>query len=149
MKQTLQRLVLAFFVPSFALIGSAMVLPATISPLAEKTYAVCGPDDNFQSCCQGEDNKVGCDDPSVQECANGNCLYVKYVNPIIGFLSAVVGLAVTIGIIIGGIKYASAGGDPSKVAAAKKQITISIVALVSFGLLWAFLNWILPGGING
>lgn len=68
----------------------------------------------------------------------------KYVNPIIGFLTALVGIAVTIGLISGGIRYASAGNDPQKVGAAKKQITNAILALLALFILYALIRWIAP-----
>jgi len=72
-------------------------------------------------------------------------LVAKYINPIIGFLSAAVGIAVTIGIISGGIRYAGAGDDPSKMNAAKKQIAGAIVALAAYIFLYLILKWLAPG----
>lgn len=68
----------------------------------------------------------------------------KYVNPIIGFLTALVGIAVTIGLISGGIRYASAGNDPQKTGAAKKQITSAILALLALFILYALIRWLAP-----
>lgn len=85
-------------------------------------------------------------DPALK-CVEGdrNCdLIKKYVNPIIGFLSAFVGVAVTIGIITGGIRYASAGDDPQKISAAKKHISIAIISLLAFLVLYAALQWLVP-----
>ena len=95
----------------------------------------------------------GCTDPAAA--GNGNCsngltscdLLSKYINPFINFLSALVAVAVTISIIIGGIQYGSSGGDPSKVTAAKTRIRNSIIALVAFLFLYSFLNFLLPGGL--
>lgn len=80
-------------------------------------------------------------------CPKGQCIINSYVNPAIKTLAALVGIGVTISIIVGGIQYSSAGGDPSKVAAAKRRIMKAIVALVAFIFLYAFLNFIIPGGI--
>ncbi len=71
-------------------------------------------------------------------------LIKKYVNPIIAFLTAFVGIAVTIGIISGGIRYASAGDDPGKMNAAKKQIGTALVALFALLILYAVIRWITP-----
>jgi hypothetical protein len=72
-------------------------------------------------------------------------LVKKYINPIIGFLSAAVAIAVTIGIISGGIRYAGAGDDPQKMNAAKRQITGAIVALLAYIFLYLILQWLAPG----
>jgi hypothetical protein len=70
-----------------------------------------------------------------------------YINPFINFLAALVGVAVVISIVIGGIQYSSSGGDPAKAAAAKNRIRNAIVALVAFFFLYALLNFLIPGGL--
>ena len=82
-------------------------------------------------------------------CANASkCdLVSKYVNPLINFLAALVGLAVTIAIIYGGIEYASAGGDSQKISIAKNRIRNAIIALITFFFLYALLNFLIPGGL--
>lgn len=88
---------------------------------------------------------VNCEDTI---CTASSCnLISKYVNPLITLLSALVGVAVTISIIIGGIQYGSSAGDPQKASAAKNRIRNSIVALVAFIFLFAFLQFLVPGGI--
>lgn len=102
--------------------------------------------------CEEGSTTVGCEDIASTECGpdeDNSCdLTRKYINPIITLLSILVGLAVTVGIILGGIAISTAGGDPNKLAAGKQKIFASVVALIFFGLLWAFLNWILPGGLG-
>lgn len=71
-------------------------------------------------------------------------LMKKYINPIITFLTAFVGIAVTIGIISGGIRMASSADDPSKLAAGKKQIGTAIVALLAMMILYAAIRWLTP-----
>ena len=78
-----------------------------------------------------------------------DCIITRYVNPVVKLLAAVAGVAVVLSIVIGGIQYASAGGDSTKVAAARNRIQQAIIALLAFIFLLAFINWIIPGGING
>lgn len=78
---------------------------------------------------------------------DANCLMITYVNPFVKVLSAMVGVVVTISIVYGGIEYASSGGDPGKAAAGKKRIYNAVLALLAYLFLFAFLNWVLPGGI--
>ena len=93
-----------------------------------------------------------CKDTSLEECGksgSGDCgLFDKYINPMIVFLSAMVGIAVTIGIVSGGIQYAAAGSDPGAVAKARAKIRNSIFALVAFLFLFALVNWLVPGGLG-
>lgn len=85
---------------------------------------------------------------AANACADAQCILDKYVNPAIKVLTACVGVAVVISIIVGGIQYSSAGGDPSKVGAAKGRIAKAIGALVMYIFLYAFLNYIIPGGVK-
>ncbi len=81
---------------------------------------------------------------------DGNqCIYQKYVNPLIRFVSAIAGLTAVISIVAAGIQYSMAGGDMNKVSAAKKRITQSVIAFLAFIFLLAFLQWIVPGGLTG
>lgn len=75
------------------------------------------------------------------------CMFGVYINPIINILSALVGVAVVIAIIVGGLQYSAAGSDPAKVGAAKKRITDAIIALLGFLLLYGILQWLIPGGL--
>lgn len=92
------------------------------------------------------------DRDAIRNCSAGVSCVQK--NPIVGYtllainvLSAGVGVIVTIMIIIGGIQYSSAGGDPGKVKAAKSRITNAIIALIAYFFLYGFVQWLVPGGI--
>lgn len=63
------------------------------------------------------------------------------------FLSGLVGVIVTIMLVVGGIQYSLAGDSPEATAKAKKRITNALFALVAFFFIFAFLNWLIPGGI--
>lgn len=84
---------------------------------------------------------------SLNACPKGQCIIDKYINPAIKTLAALVGVVVTISIIVGGIQYASSGDDPQKVSAAKSRIVKALLTLIGFFFLFAFLNYIIPGGI--
>lgn len=88
------------------------------------------------------------DEAANGQCTKNNCDLVKtYLNPFIKLLGIGVGLAATIGIAIGGVEYASSGGDPQKTARGKGHIIASIVALVAFFFLYAALKFLTPGNI--
>lgn len=76
-----------------------------------------------------------------------NCSVTERLGDIANVLSVGVGIIIVIMIIVGGIQYTMAGGDAGKVAAAKSRITNAIYALIAFFFLYAFLQWIVPGGI--
>lgn len=75
-------------------------------------------------------------------------------NPIVGrldqiikFLSAGVGIIIVGSIIVAGIQYAMGGNQPQVLTAARNRIINSILALFAFLLIFAFLQWIIPGGL--
>lgn len=72
---------------------------------------------------------------------------VKDLNLIVNFLSAGVGIIVVAVIIIGGIQYSMAGDNPQAVTAAKQRIFNGLIALATFILMAAFLQWLVPGGV--
>lgn len=72
-----------------------------------------------------------------------------YINPFVAFLTALAGVVIVVSIIAGGVQYSAAGADPSKVAAAKHRITSAIIALLCLIFLFAFIQWLVPGGLFG
>ncbi len=85
-------------------------------------------------------------DCNEQDLNESNCNIIKHINTGINLLSALVGIVVTIMIIVGGIQYTAAGSEPNAVAKAKKQIFNAIFALVAYGLTYALLQYLIPGG---
>jgi hypothetical protein len=79
--------------------------------------------------------------------AGGNSIFDDYINPFVKLLSALVGVVVAISLVVAGIQYSASGGDPSKVAAAKKRIGNAVLALIMYLFMFAFLQWLIPGGI--
>lgn len=91
-------------------------------------------------------NKANPTDATLSKCLKTNPI-VSDLNNIINFLSAGVGIVVTGVIIVGGIQYMMAGDNPAAITAAKKRITNGLIALVTFLFMFAFLQWLVPGGV--
>jgi hypothetical protein len=98
-----------------------------------------GKDLDKQSCCPSLS--------SGQSPTGTQCFITKYLNPLINLLSAFIGIAIVISIIVAGIQYSSSAGDPGKAAAARDRITASVSGLAAFIFLFAFLQWVIPGGL--
>jgi Type IV secretion system pilin len=114
----------------------------------QKQKQACGSysDSNLSACISGwgYGAKV---DPATK-CTKGQCdLIGKYVNPTITLLSVSFGLIATVSIILGAIQYSASEGDPQKSAAAKNRITNTIIAIIAFLMLYAFLQFLVPGGV--
>ena len=80
-------------------------------------------------------------------CRQKSDLVKTYLNPIIKFLTYLVGLAVVIGIIVGGIQYIMSAGDPQAAANGKNHIRNAVIAFILYLFLFALLNFLVPGGI--
>ena len=91
-------------------------------------------------------DKVCC--PVGYETSSRNCFIGKYINPTIRILSYIVGVVVVGGMTWGGIQYASSAGDPQKVTKAKQSITKSLVALVTFMVFGAFVQFLSPSNLT-
>lgn len=75
------------------------------------------------------------------------CGIIGYIITFINILSGLVGVVIVIMIAVGGIQYTAARDDPQAVAAAKGRIRNAILALVFYLFGFAFLQWLIPGGI--
>lgn len=88
-----------------------------------------------------------CQDPAIS-CTSGNCdLITEYLAPAINVFSASFAVIAVISLILGGINYTTSEGDPQKVARAKVRIRNTIFAVVAYMFLYAFLQFLVPGGI--
>lgn len=115
-----------------------------------------------KACMKGFD--VGKDDPlgikpkkgghaAGTDCTGSNCcdqnhcdLIALYINPLIKLLGLLVGLVVAASLVLGGIQYITSSGDSQKVSAAKSRISNTLLAFLAFAFLYAFLNFLIPGG---
>lgn len=137
--------------PGLALTGDGTCCPPDriqVTPGVQKTVTVNGKSQieiiGGKSTCPATKNSCAYDTSTN----NGpNCLFTTYVNPVVNLLSALVGMVVVIGIIFGAIEYTSSGGDPSRAASGKKHIVNALIGLLAYILLYAFLEFIIPGGI--
>lgn len=82
----------------------------------------------------------------VQACFDQSPI-VHDLQVIVNFLSAAVGVVVIAMLILGGINYITAGGDANASKAGKERITNALIALAVYLFAFAFLQWLIPGGI--
>lgn len=86
---------------------------------------------------------------SGQNCDENHCDLVSlYVNPFIRLLSLIVGLVVAGSLVMAGVQYAASSGDSQKVSAAKSRISNTLLAFLAYAFLYAFLNFLIPGGLS-
>ena len=96
---------------------------------------------------------------AANNCANGvakDCLkgtktsqIMNLLNIGINILTGFVAVGAVIMLIIAGIQYTASNGNPKAVADAKQRMYNVFIGLVAFAFMWAFLMWLIPGGIFG
>ncbi len=65
----------------------------------------------------------------------------------INILTAGIGVLAVAGIVYGSILYTSAGDSSEKVSKAREVIRNVVIGIVAYALMYAFLNFIIPGGL--
>lgn len=76
-----------------------------------------------------------------------HCGILDILVTIINALSALVGVVIVAVLVVAGIQYSASADDPKAVAEAKNRIKNALVALASFIFMYAFLQWVVPGGV--
>lgn len=87
-----------------------------------------------------------CDQSNPDKCIKENPI-VKWLNYLINIMAGVVGVGAVLMLIWGGIQYITARDNAQGVADAKKKIIDVVIGLAAFIFLYAFLTWLIPGGV--
>lgn len=81
---------------------------------------------------------------SIEE--NGGNIF-NILNIILTVLTYGVGIAGTLGIVISGIQYLTARDNEQQMVKAKSRLINIIIGLAAYAFMWAFLQWLIPGGL--
>ncbi|MBO7720698.1 hypothetical protein J6S35_03690 [Candidatus Saccharibacteria bacterium] len=79
---------------------------------------------------------------------NGSAIFTV-LNIVLQILTYGVGIVGTFGVVISGIQYMTAKDNAGQMAAAKTRLIAIAIGLATYAVIWAFLQWLLPGGIFG
>jgi hypothetical protein len=90
--------------------------------------------------------KISASDNGCVGDANTNPIYF-YLRNIIRFAAGLFGLGVTLMIIVAGIQYITSTGNPQGVTSAKNRLANAVISIILFLLMFAILNFLIPGGI--
>ena len=77
----------------------------------------------------------------------GNCGIISAILTLTNVLSAVAVIVITGMVVVGGVQYSASRDNPQAVQAAKSRITNAVIALVVYIFFYAFLQYIIPGGL--
>ena len=65
----------------------------------------------------------------------------------INILTGLVGIAAVGGIVYGAILYTSSGGNAEQTKKAIEFIRNVVIGIIAYGVMFSFLNFIIPGGL--
>ena len=82
-------------------------------------------------------------------CISGEDGIFMVLNVILQVLTWGVGIAGTLGIVITGIQYMTAKDNAAQMEKAKHRLIQIVIGLAVYAVMWAFLQWLLPGGVFG
>jgi len=68
---------------------------------------------------------------------------------VVNFLLVGVFLVVIGAIVVSGVQYMISQGNPQATTKARERIVSSVIALVLYALMYALLQWLIPGGVFG
>lgn len=73
----------------------------------------------------------------------------KILGLIILILTYGIGIAATIGFVLSGYQYITAGDNQGQIVKAKTRIFHIVIGLIVYAVLFSLLNFFIPGGIQG
>lgn len=139
---------LALIITAFAV--SLFALPASA---ADPIKVKC-PDDNGRTiggqkiyCCGTAQTSIDFNCKSTKGSAPGANTVTNLLLTIIDFMAVGVGLAVVGGIVFGALRYSSANGNAAQAQQGITFIVNSVIGLVLFILMYAIINFLVPGGL--
>ncbi len=72
---------------------------------------------------------------------------IYYLKLVLRLLNLLIGGIIILVLVIAGIQYITSMGDPTNVKNAKKRISNAVIALILYLMMFAILNFLVPGGI--
>lgn len=115
------------------IVALAMVAMGANTPVMATRVASTFGDDNLANVL------TDCGDPNNKD---GIGCVLKLV---VEILSIGVGILAVVGISVSGIQYLTAGGSEEKTRKAKRRIFEIVIGLALYVILYALLQWLLPG----
>ncbi len=135
-KQTFKQIIAA----------TLLMVGVTFALVAPASAVTCTPSAT-QKCCGGVPTGVlGCAQTGGGTSIENTGLW-GILLLVINILTAGVGVVAVGGIVYASILYTSAGGNQEQLKKAYKIITDVVIGVIAFGLMWAFLNFLIPGGL--
>lgn len=68
---------------------------------------------------------------------------------VVNVLTFGIGVAATVGLVLSGIQYLTAGDNVGQIQKAKTRIFHIVIGLAIYAVFWGILQFLLPGGLFG
>jgi hypothetical protein len=137
MKITKQKNILVAFALVVAVSFASFISPAVSAACPEKPRDI----ERNQCCGEVEVSILGSD-----ACKGDNAIWGLLL-VVLNIMTAGVGIAAVGGIVYGAILYSSAGDKGDQTKKAIGIITNVVIGIISYALMYLFLNFLIPGGI--
>jgi hypothetical protein len=125
----------------------ALGLLVTVMPLPVSAACSNNGTDPCNNGCAVDTAIISCNNVDVSKGGTTNNGVWSLLLTAINILSAGVGIAAVGGIVYGSILYTSAGGNADQTKKAIEFIRNVIIGLLAYALMFAVLNFIIPGGL--
>lgn len=127
-----------------AMMGSVVVPVAGALAVGATEVAVRGDDALVAEVDHVDTNIIGGD--SGVDVGDGKTAIEKILKLIANILIYGLGVAAVLGVVIAGIMYMTARDNEQQVAKAKMRLFEVVIGLIAWAVMFAVLNWLLPGG---
>lgn len=87
--------------------------------------------------------KADCNDINLSK----NCKITEIIITLLNALSAIVGITCVVMITYWGLKYSLSRDNAQETATARLRLFQTVLALVGYLFIYAFLQWVVPGGV--
>lgn len=86
-------------------------------------------------------------DTALISCPDGENGVWAIIGTVLDVMMVGIGAAALIGVIISGIQYMTSSGNPAAMTKAKNRLVQVVIGIAALVLMWAFMQWLIPGGI--
>lgn len=129
--------------------GLVLVLGLVATSVVSSPLVSADCDPNTQKCCGGvETSIIACEETGSSTGVRGSGIW-GILELTLNILTAGVGIAAVGGIIYGAILYTSAGSSTEQIKKATTVFTNVAIGVIAYALMYAGLNFLIPGGLFG
>lgn len=72
---------------------------------------------------------------------------IEYLKAFLFVLNGLVGGIIVLVLVLAGVQYITSAGDPGRIKNAKGRVQAAMTGLVLYLMMYAILNFLIPGGV--